>query len=40
MFKTIQAPSITRHRKEKMIPKLRNTMAAVSWRRNKREKCK
>ncbi len=38
MFNTIQTPSISRHTKEKMTPKLRNTMAAVSWRRDKEEK--
>lgn len=35
MFKTIQAPSTTRHMKEVTIPKLRNTIAAVSWRGTK-----
>lgn len=38
MFKTIQTPSIMRHRKEVTIPKLRNTIAAVSWRRNKEKR--
>lgn len=35
MVSTMQTPSITRHRKEEMIPKLRNTIAAVSWRKKK-----
>lgn len=39
MFKAIETQSITRHRNEMMIPKLRKTIAAVSWRR-KEERSK
>lgn len=37
IFKAMQTPSITKHTEETTIPKLRKTMAAVSWRRSKGE---
>lgn len=40
MLKTIQTPSISRHRNEATVPKLRNTIADVSWRKEEKEEEK